>query len=114
MRAADAAIEAGVPGVLGIHVEGPFLSETRKGVHDASWFRELDEGGIRLLTSLRRGRTLVTLAPEMTTPGFIDKLAAAGVIVCAGHTDASYEEIARGAEARPRRDSRTSSTPCRS
>jgi N-acetylglucosamine-6-phosphate deacetylase len=93
MRAAGAAMEAGVPGVLGIHVEGPFLNETRKGVHDAGWFRELDEGGVRLLTSLRRGRTLVTLAPEMTTPGFIDKLAAAGVIVCAGHTDASYAEI---------------------
>jgi N-acetylglucosamine-6-phosphate deacetylase len=93
MRAVDAAIEAGVPGVLGIHVEGPFLSVARKGVHDPSWFRELDESGIRLLTSLRRGKTLVTLAPEMTTPGFIDKLAATGVIVCAGHTDASYEEI---------------------
>jgi N-acetylglucosamine-6-phosphate deacetylase len=93
MRAVDEAIEDGVPGVLGIHVEGPFLNETRKGVHDASWFRELDESGFRLLTSLRRGRTLVTLAPEMTTPGFIDKLAAAGVIVCAGHTDATYEEI---------------------
>jgi N-acetylglucosamine-6-phosphate deacetylase len=93
MRAVDAAIEAGVPGVLGIHVEGPFLSVARKGVHDPSWFRELDESGIRLLTSLRHGKTLVTLAPEMTTPGFIDKLAAAGVIVCAGHTDASYEEI---------------------
>jgi len=93
MRAAGAAMDAGVPGVLGIHVEGPFLNETRKGVHDASWFRELDEGGVRLLTSLRQGRTLVTLAPEMTTPGFIDKLAAAGVIVCAGHTDASYADI---------------------
>lgn len=93
MRSVDAAIGEGVPGVLGIHVEGPFLNEARKGVHDASWFRALDETGIRLLTSLRRGRTVVTLAPEMTTPGFIDKLAAAGVIVCAGHTDASYEQI---------------------
>jgi len=93
MRAVDAAIQAGVPGVLGIHVEGPFLNVARKGVHDSSKFRELDEAGIRLLTSLRHGRTLVTLAPEMTTPGFIDKLSAAGVIVCAGHTDASYEEV---------------------
>jgi N-acetylglucosamine-6-phosphate deacetylase len=93
MRAVDAAIEAGVPGLLGIHVEGPFLNEARKGVHDASWFRALDESGIRLLTSLRRGKTLVTLAPEMTTPGFIDRLAAAGVVVCAGHTDAGYEEV---------------------
>ena len=93
LPAVDQAIAAGVPGVLGIHVEGPFLNEARKGVHDPSKFRELDLAGIRLLTSLQRGRTLVTLAPEMTTPGFIDQLAAAGVIVCAGHTDASYEEM---------------------
>jgi N-acetylglucosamine-6-phosphate deacetylase len=93
MRAVDAAIEAGVPGVLGIHVEGPFLNVARKGVHDPSKFRELDDAGIRLLTSLKRGRTLVTLAPEMTTPGFIDRLTSAGIIVCAGHTDASYDEI---------------------
>jgi N-acetylglucosamine-6-phosphate deacetylase len=93
IRAVDAAIEAGVPGVLGIHVEGPFLNVARKGVHDPSKFRELDDAGIRLLTSLRRGRTLVTLAPEMTTAGFIEKLTAAGIIVCAGHTDASYEEV---------------------
>jgi N-acetylglucosamine-6-phosphate deacetylase len=93
MRAVDDAIEAGVPGVLGIHVEGPFLNVTRKGAHDSSKFRELDDAGIRLLTSLRHGRTLVTLAPEMTTPGFIDRLSAAGIIVCAGHTDASYAEV---------------------
>jgi N-acetylglucosamine-6-phosphate deacetylase len=93
LRAVDAAILAGVPGVLGIHVEGPFLNVVRKGVHDPSKFRELDESGIRLLTSLQRGKTLVTLAPEMTTPGFIEKLSAAGIIVCAGHTDASYAEV---------------------
>ena len=93
MRAVDAAIEARVPGVLGIHIEGPFLNVARKGVHDSSKFLELDEQGIRLLTSLRRGKTLVTLAPEMTTPRFIEKLSAAGIIVCAGHTDATYEEV---------------------
>lgn len=93
MRAVDEAIRTGIPGVLGIHVEGPFLNVLRKGVHDPVHFRELDEGGIRLLTSLKRGKTLVTLAPEMATPGFIEKLDAAGVIVCAGHTDATYEEI---------------------
>jgi N-acetylglucosamine-6-phosphate deacetylase len=55
--------------------------------------RGLDEGAIGLLTSLKEGRTLVTLAPEMTTPLLITKLASAGVVVSAGHTNASYAEI---------------------
>ncbi len=93
IAAVDEAIEAGVPGVLGIHIEGPFLSERRKGVHDASKFRTLDEASLQLLTSARHGKTLVTLAPETTTPEMIGRLAAAGVTVAAGHTNATYERI---------------------
>jgi N-acetylglucosamine-6-phosphate deacetylase len=95
-RAIDAvrgAIAAGVPGVLGIHIEGPFLSAARKGVHDPAKLRELDPSALGLLTSLRSGRTLVTLAPEMTTPQLIQQLVAAGVVVSAGHTNANYAEI---------------------
>jgi N-acetylglucosamine-6-phosphate deacetylase len=87
------AIHAGTPGVLGIHIEGPFLNEARKGVHDASKFRELDDSAIALLASLDHGHTLVTLAPEMTTPKMIRKLVRAGVTVSAGHTNASYSEM---------------------
>ena len=93
VHAVQAAIERGVPGVLGIHIEGPFLNAERKGVHDASKLRWLDEDGIGLLTSLRGGRTLVTLAPERTTPDIIRKLTQAGVIVSAGHTNATYAQI---------------------
>lgn len=93
IHAADAAVQAGVPGVLGIHVEGPFLSPERKGIHDASNFRTLDAEAFALLTSMTHGRTLVTLAPEETTPETIRKLVDAGVIVSAGHTDATYAEI---------------------
>ena len=93
IEAVDQAIEAGVPGVLGIHIEGPFLSERRKGVHDASKFRTLDEAALALLTSSRRGRSLVTLAPETTTPEMIGRLAAAGITVAAGHTNATYERL---------------------
>lgn len=93
IEAVDQAIETGVPGVLGIHIEGPFLSERRKGVHDASKFRTLDEAALTLLTSSRRGRTLVTLAPETTTPEMIGRLAGAGVTVAAGHTNATYERL---------------------
>ena len=93
IAAVDQAIAAGVPGVLGIHIEGPFLNEDRKGIHDASKFRLLDQKAFELLTSLKRGRTLVTLAPELTTPQMIARLTAAGVTVAAGHTDASYDEV---------------------
>jgi N-acetylglucosamine-6-phosphate deacetylase len=65
----------------------------RKGVHDPGKIRELDPAGLALLTSLRGGRTLVTLAPEMTTPEMIRRLVGAGVVVSAGHTNATYEEI---------------------
>ena len=93
ITAVRGAIEAGVPGVLGIHIEGPYLSLARKGVHDPAMLRELDASALGLLTSLRGGRTLVTLAPEVTTPQIIEKLVAAGVVVSAGHTNATYAEI---------------------
>lgn len=90
MRATEAAITAGVPGVLGIHIEGPFISKQRKGIHNPDMFRTLDDESKALLKSLKRGKTLVTLAPENCTPEDISELAAAGVIVAAGHTNADY------------------------
>ncbi len=93
MRAVEAAIDAGVPGILGIHLEGPFLSEARHGTHDPEKLRRLDARGVALLSSLRRGVTLVTLAPEACTTEQIATLASAGVIVAVGHTDADYETV---------------------
>ena len=87
-----------VPGSLGIHVEGPFLNQQRKGIHDASKFRTLDERAFQLLTSASHGRTMVTLAPELTTPAMIGRLAAAGIILSAGHTDGTYEQISEAIE----------------
>src|SRR5262249_35223815 len=57
------AIATGIPGVLGIHIEGPFLNEKRRGVHDASKLRELDGDAAKLLTQPHGGITMVTLAP---------------------------------------------------
>jgi N-acetylglucosamine-6-phosphate deacetylase len=96
IAAVDAAIAQGVPGVLGIHIEGPFLNPDKKGIHDASKFRTLDEAAIDLLSSLRGGRTLVTLAPERAPPGAVRELARRGVVVAAGHTNATYEETRAG------------------
>jgi N-acetylglucosamine-6-phosphate deacetylase len=82
-----------VPGVIGVHIEGPFISEARKGAHDPAKFRDLDDRGVQLLTSLGIGRTLVTLAPEVTDAETIRRLTRAGVVVSAGHTDATFEQM---------------------
>lgn len=91
IAAVDAAIEAGVPGILGVHIEGPFLNVEKKGVHDASKFRQIDDEVIDILAGMQHGVTHLTLAPECTTPDMISRLVESGVIVSAGHTNASYE-----------------------
>jgi N-acetylglucosamine-6-phosphate deacetylase len=91
--AARAAIDASVPGVAGIHIEGPFINDARRGVHDAAKIRSLDERDISLLSSLGKGKTLVTLAPEMTSAATLRQLASAGVVLSAGHTDGTFEEV---------------------
>ncbi len=96
VEAAIAAVDAAigqVPGILGIHIEGPFLNPARKGIHPENKLQPLRDEFVALLTSLKRGKTLVTLAPECATPGQIARLTAAGVIVSAGHSDAPYEIV---------------------
>jgi N-acetylglucosamine-6-phosphate deacetylase len=93
VAAANAALRQGVPGVLGIHLEGPFLNPERKGVHDPRFMRPIEDADIAIMTSLTGGRTLVTLAPEKVPMAVIGHLAAAGVRLSAGHTTASYETM---------------------
>ena len=92
VAAVDQAMAAGVPGVLGIHLEGPFLNVEKRGTHDAGKIRPLDQEGLAILTSLKRGKTLVTLAPERATAAMIRRLLEAGVIVWAGHSAADYRQ----------------------
>ena len=95
ITAVDAAIANGVPGVLGIHLEGPFLAPERRGIHDASKFQIPDADDVELLASLTRGKTIVTLAPERMPETVIRDLHARGVLVAAGHTAADYDAMAR-------------------
>ena len=93
VAAVRAALEAGEPGVLGIHFEGPHLNPARRGAHDARALRPPGAGDLDLLASLRPGRTLVTLAPECVAPAHIAALTARGVIVAAGHSEADAETM---------------------
>ncbi len=93
IAAVDEAITTGVPGIAGIHIEGPFLAMARRGIHDPARIDRIDDAAIALLSSARRGRTLVTLAPDCVRPGDVARLAAAGVVVAGGHSEARYEQV---------------------
>jgi N-acetylglucosamine-6-phosphate deacetylase len=80
------------PSILGIHLEGPFISPERPGVHAVRHIRTPSNNDLALLTAPRRSVTVVTLAPERMPAGFIRALAAAGVRVCLGHSMASYAD----------------------
>ncbi len=101
-RACEAAFEAmdrPSSGVLGLHLEGPFISGEKPGVHEPRFIRTPDARDLDYLTALasrlvgKRGRLLVTLAPERIDDAVLGRLASAGVVLSAGHTAASYERM---------------------
>jgi len=83
----------GVPGILGIHIEGPFLDAGRKGAHAARFIREMTEtdadeiAGFAALCPV-----MLTLAPNRVSPALVQRLAQAGVLVSLGHSEATYAE----------------------
>lgn len=92
IEAVRQAVAGAVPGVLGIHLEGPFLNPDRRGIHNADRFRVLNEQTFELVTALPEACTLVTLAPERTSAEMITRLKDKGVLVFGGHSAASYEQ----------------------
>lgn len=92
IEAGEAALAAGVPGVLGVHIEGPHLNAAKKGIHDHNRFSAIDEAVVARLTAPTSGRRIVTLAPELAPDGTVRALAEAGVLVCAGHSLADYDQ----------------------
>ena len=93
MPAALAAVEqiaASNPSILGIHLEGPFLSPEKAGAHDPAALRRPTNGDISLITAKRKSITLATLAPEQVGDGVIPALTSAGIHVALGHSMATY------------------------
>ena len=93
LRAVRDAIAQGVPGVLGIHLEGPFLAPKRKGIHDAAHFRAPSPADFALLDAAGAGRILLTVAPEQIPAALLADLCARDIVVAAGHTAANYEQM---------------------
>ena len=96
VRTAIAAARAigGRDGILGLHLEGPFISPRRPGVHRADRVRQPDEGDLEDLRELAgAGRSVVTLAPECVPAGFVRALTSSGVRVSIGHSEASAAAV---------------------
>jgi N-acetylglucosamine-6-phosphate deacetylase len=92
VAAARAAIGDRLPGCVGLHVEGPFLNPDEAGIHDPRQMRRMTAEDADLLASLN-APMIVTLAPERVEPSLVERLAAAGVVVSAGHSDAEEADL---------------------
>ena len=96
-RGAEAARRAmAVPngGVAGVHIEGPFISLRRPGVHNPAYIRRMGaEDAAWLAVVGAQMPLLLTIAPEEVEDGHLVDMAKAGVVLSAGHTAASAERI---------------------
>ena len=93
ISAVKAARSENVPGVLGIHIEGPFLDKERKGAHELRFIREMTEADVARIANAGCGSMMLTLAPNRVPPNLIRSLAGQGVLVSLGHSEASLAEV---------------------
>ena len=94
-----AAVEAalatrGETGLLGLHLEGPHLSQARRGTHAAEWIRPFEPATLHHIQRLRAAglAVMITLAPESVIPAQVARIVKTGAIVSIGHSDASASD----------------------
>lgn len=92
IEAAKQAADAGVPGFLGLHIEGPHLSLARKGAHDPKLIRRMESADLARLVAARTEMPVLvtTVAPENTSAEQVTALSDAGIVVSLGHSDTDY------------------------
>ncbi|MCQ1056587.1 N-acetylglucosamine-6-phosphate deacetylase [Photobacterium sp. DNB23_23_1] len=81
---------------LGLHLEGPYLNVMKKGIHSVDHIRRSDNAMINTICENADVVTKVTLAPEQNDHSHIEQLVEAGIVVSAGHTNATYVEARKG------------------
>lgn len=84
--------------ILGLHLEGPYISETKRGVHNIDYVRSPCPKMIDTIIEYSDCVKVLTLAPEVCDSNTIKKLVSAGITVSMGHTNASYTEALSGVE----------------
>ena len=96
MQAAVAAVREAqptMPGLLGLHLEGPYINPIKQGAHQEEFIQSPTSEAIsELLTEAKGILRMMTLAPEVTPLEVITLLRAAGVVRSAGHSNATYEQ----------------------
>ena len=95
ITAVKAARTENIPGVLGIHIEGPFLDKDRKGAHEAQFIREMTEADVAQIANADCGSIMLTLAPNRVASALITSLAGKGVLVSLGHSEANVAEVTK-------------------
>ncbi|WP_041246243.1 N-acetylglucosamine-6-phosphate deacetylase [Brumicola nitratireducens] len=86
------ALPTGTSGILGIHYEGPHLSNEKRGIHPSSHVRSISDADLATFTRQDTGKVMVTLAPENVSPDIITDLVNQGVVVSLGHSAATVEQ----------------------
>lgn len=97
-QAADTIAEAiknELPGMLGIHFEGPHLSISKKGTHCEDYIRPISDAEWQIYSRQDLGKIMVTIAPESVSPSDVKRLVDLGITVCVGHTNADFDTVQR-------------------
>jgi N-acetylglucosamine-6-phosphate deacetylase len=100
-RAAIAAAKslAGTHGILGLHLEGPFISPSRPGIHRGDYILAATTDDLGWLGELSAvGSSMVTLAPECVPADFVKTLASSGIRVSVGHSEATADTLIRATD----------------
>lgn len=86
------AINQGINGIIGLHLEGPHLCLARKGAHDGNLIRPMQDSDLTVLLDAAEqiANLMITVAPENVTPAQITALTKAGIVVSLGHSDCDY------------------------
>lgn len=98
---AVSAVEQGMTGIGGLHLEGPHLSIARKGAHDAALIRAMTDADLNILCAAAQSLPVLflTIAPENVTLAQVRTLREAGAILSLGHSDADFETCMSYADA---------------
>lgn len=80
-------------GIVGFHIEGPFLNKMKKGIHAERNVIPFSTEWLNVISKIKVPHVMITLAPEIIEPGIIEKLVKKKIHVFAGHTNASAEEM---------------------
>jgi N-acetylglucosamine-6-phosphate deacetylase len=90
----------GGKGCLGLHLEGPWIHPEKRGAHSLAFIHSPTATEVREILALGKGVvTMITLAPEVVEPALVAEIMAAGMVVSAGHSQASYQEATRAFDA---------------